>query len=361
MTLRSQMRHSTPAPRPASFLAVVVGMALLALTAACGSGSPAPTAAASNGPVKGASPQLVKAAQKEGQLVFYSVVLPEADQRVATAFQRAYGIKTRFIRLADTQLAQRYSAEAQSGASAADVVLSGNTAFVSQSEQKGWMTTLTKAGVPGYPGTFPAKFLRPQAGTAVVQLEPSGIAYNTQAVPKAQAPKQWTDLLNPHWKGKILLVDPTSAPPYTDFWYVIQQKYGTGFLSKLRGQVSRLYPGAVPVTQALAAGEGAIAVPDVPAVESAAAAKGAPLSFAQPDLTTGPEVVVGMSAHAPHPNAARLFAAFLLSAEGIKLLNQDPGSASPLQSSLPAEYTSVNHATAVTQQNAIYQAFGVKG
>ena len=61
------------------------------------------------------------------------------------------------------------------------------------------------------------------------------------------------------------------------------------FLQKLRAQASRLYPGVAPLTQALVAGEAAIAVPGVPSIFHPLAAQGAPIGMNTPGVTTGPE------------------------------------------------------------------------
>ena len=42
-------------------------------------------------------------------------------------------------------------------------------------------------------------------------LTPEVIGYNTQAVSKADAPKDWDDVLDPKWKGKILIRDPIAS------------------------------------------------------------------------------------------------------------------------------------------------------
>ena len=45
------------------------------------------------------------------------------------------------------------------------------------------------------------------------------IGYNTKLVPKGEAPKNWEDLLNPRWKGKLGMDDEEY------FWYAGMLKY----------------------------------------------------------------------------------------------------------------------------------------
>lgn len=340
-----------------------VALAVLAacVVAACGGSGQGGSKAASTGDP--ALDKLVAAAKKEGQVTFYSVPAEEEAQRVVDAFSQKYGIRTNFQRLVSAQLQQRFSAEAQAGAPGADAIIVSRSPFVVDAEKKGWLIGPGKAGIPGYPPAgLPKKFVQPEMSTAIIQLTPSAIAFNTDAVPATQAPKDWPALLNPRYKGKILMPDPSSSPAYIDFWYRIEKQYGIGYLRKLRGQVSRMFPSTVPMTEALAAGEGAIGVPAVPVVVTGLKGHGAPLDFAIPAATTGPEEIVGIAAKAKHPNAARLFAHFMLSAEGSKALSgNDPGTVSPYDTKrLPSGYESIDHAEAVKHQAEIYSAFGVK-
>ena len=129
---------------------------------------------------------------------------------------------------------------------------------------------------------YPKKFLT-NAGSAIVQLQPSGIMFNKNQVSAADAPKDWKDLLDPKWTGKIILTDPTMSPAFVDLWWAVAKKNGgMSFIQKLRAQASRLYPGVAPLTQALVAGEAAIAVPGVPSIYAPLAAQGAPIGMNTP-------------------------------------------------------------------------------
>lgn len=344
-----------PATLRSRCLAIVAVLAVA--LAACGDGPRAGTGADTGN----ASPELQKlidAAKKEGALTWYSVPAENAAKAASDAFGKKYGIPVKYIRLTSGDLSQRYAAEAETGKPAADLFLQSYTPFIGQAAEKGWTTKLPDAQIPGYGEGYPTEYLFPKEGTAVVQIQPSGLAINTNKT-NGVTIKDWPDVLDPKLKGQIILVDPRTSAAYIPFWNVIIKEYGEEFLTKLKAQNPRLGASSAPATQSLAAGEAAVVFPGVQTIVEDLKSKGAPLTYAQPGATTGPEVVVGLSAKAANPNAARLFVHFLMSAEGNKALNSVPGSYSPLEkSSLPGRYTFNKDAGTVPKEK-IYSLLGL--
>jgi len=308
---------------------------------------------------------LVKKAQAEGTLNFYTVPPDASVRRVVDEFTKRWGVKATWTRFGTAALQDRFGAEATSGNPGADLILISNSPWIGNALQKGWIIGPAKAGIPGWPAgkvpVYPRKYLT-NAGSAIVQLQPSGIMFNKNQVSPADAPKDWKDLLDPKWKGKIILTDPTQSPAFVDLWWAVAKKNGgMDFLAKLRAQASRLYPGVAPLTQALASGEAAIAAPGVPSIYAPLAAAGAPLGMNTPPVTTGPEATIGIAKDAKHPNAARLFAYFLLTKGGQNQLDADPGSVSPWDKvNEPKGYVRVDSNVSQKSAQDIYAAFGVK-
>lgn len=312
-------------------IATLVAVLLSGCAKPADEGSSAPTGASDE------LKTLIAAAQKEGELTWYSVPAENIAKAVSDDFAKKYGIKVKFVRLTSSDLSTRYSAEAQSGSPAADLFVGSYTPFVKTAATSGWTTPLPSAGIPGYPNGFPDKYLLPADGTAVIQVQPSGLSVNTKA--GGDAIKDWPDLLDPKWKGKIILVDPRASAAYVPFWNLIIKEYGEDFLTKLKAQTPILAASSAPATQQLAAGEGAVVMPGVQSIVEDLKTKGAPVAYVQPPASTGPEIVPGLSAKAAHPNAAKLFIHYLMSEEGNRILNSTPGSISPRNASaLPAKY-----------------------
>jgi len=293
---------------------------------------------------------LIKAARAEGELIFYSTATENIAKRIANAYTSKYGVKVSFTRLGgSTQLLQRYAADAESGAFAADMVFNagGTGPFAEDALKKGWIDAVLDAGIPAVrSGEYPIHFNR--GGSAIIQIAPWMLAYNSEKVKGADIPRDWPDLLKPAFKGQILVPNPASSVAYLDFWTLAIDKYGEKFFEQLRAQNLRGYPSGVPAVQALGAGEGAIAIPVVPALVEATRAKGAPLGISVIELTSGVEMQFMLTARAKakHPNAARLMAHYVMTREGNAVFNDDPGGMTIYDTSkLPKLYQSPKPAT----------------
>ena len=295
----------------------------------------------------GAAPQvdlesLIKAAKAENAVTFYSAATENVAKKIADGFTGKYGIKAQYIRLGSAAQQQRYAAEADGGNFAADVLfIAGNAStFAEDGIKKGWMESVSDAGIPAIRnGEYPARFLR--GTTAVVQIAPWGIGYNTESVKGGDVPKTWKDLVNPKFKGQLIIPDPASSDAYLDLWVLLLERYGESFFADIRASNPRRFPSGVPGTQSLGAGEGAVNAPVVSPQVFGLQAKGAPVAISIPEITTGVEIQLIMTnrAKAKHPNAGRLLAHYVASNEGNRALNDEPGSISVYDTSqLPKQY-----------------------
>ena len=271
---------------------------------------------------------LINAAKAEGEVTIYSAAPDSVPRRTGTAFTAKYGIKSGFIRLSTAPLAQRYFAEAESGTFAADIIITagGLEPYFPDGLKKGWVEPMSQANLPVLTGgEFPERFY--DGVSPVVQISPWMIAYNKDQVKGADIPKDWADMLDPKWKGKILLADPRVGLVFTQFWNILHERYGDGFFAQLRAQNPRRYPGGIPAVQGLAAGEGAMYPPVIPPVVTGVQERGAPVDTVTPEFTTGTQFYLILTARgkAKHPNAARLLANYIMSPEGNTVFNDEPG------------------------------------
>ena len=305
---------------------------------------------------------LVKAARAEGELLYYIGVTENVAKRTSDAFFAKYGVRATFVRLPGAAGVRRYATEAEAGNIAADLLFTSGPAeaFAADSAKKGWVEPISQAGLPVLRGEYPQRFLL--GHTAIVQVAPWIMAYNTERLKGSDIPKEWTDLLHPRFKGQLLLADPKAADAYLDQWNLFLDRYGESFLTRLKDQNMRVMQGAVPATNALAAGEGLVQFPGTSQQYQALIDKGAPLKMVTPDLTSGIELKVTVThrAKAKHPNAARLFANYVLSQEGNKVFNADPGLYSVYDlGGLPKQYVSPK-ADATARKDLVLKLLGLQ-
>ena len=303
---------------------------------------------------------LIKAAKAEGEVNFYSGATENVARRTGEAFQAKYGIKFAFTRLVGVQTEQRFGGEAAAGAFPVDFyMVAAAVPFAEDAVKKGWVEPMAQAGIPAIrSGEFPTRFLT--GPTGIVQVAPWGISYNTEKVKGADIPKDWPDLLNPKFKGQLLLPDPRASNAYSDHWGILIDKYGEDFLVKVRAQDYRAYPSGVPSTNALSAGEGMVQMPAVAAQVSATSAKGAPIALVIPAYATGVEMHVALThrSKAKHPAAGRLFVHFMMTSEGNRIFNSEPGSISVYDTALlPKQYVSPKR-DAIARKDLIAKLLG---
>jgi iron(III) transport system substrate-binding protein len=161
-----------------------------------------------------------------------------------------------------------------------------------------------------------------------VYLTPEVIAFNSEVVDSASAPRDWDDVLDPKWRGKVLIRDPiASGTMRTIFGMFLQRSIratgdtaaGFDWLRRLHGQTKEYVLNPTLLYQKLGRQEGVITLWDMPDIEPLRA-QGYPIDYRYPTSGT-PLVVDGVAVVKGAPNAelARRFVDFVGSEEGVLL------------------------------------------
>lgn len=259
-----------------------------------------------------------KQAASEPPLIWYSSQDPAFNSEVLKAFTAKYpDIKTEFFRLPSGALAARYSSERDAGLVAASLISLSDPNFVNAALEKKWLVEFNKRDLPSLDRLADGHFDR---GVAMTGINVSGITYNRDIVGSTPL-SGWKDLVRPEFKGKIALADPRNVPSFMALFRILSDEYGPDFLKQLAAQDLVIVPSAVPGTQQVAAGEYAIVFPNTLAVTAPVEAKGAPIDFVMPDLTTGVEYTTMLSTGASSPNGAKCLYNFLFTEEGQRAFN----------------------------------------
>src|SRR3972149_2085062 len=256
---------------------------------------------------------LVDAAKKEGKVVIYGSLESESMDAIAKIFTKKYGINVEYWRAASNKVLDRVLTEARSGRPLYDVVVTN----------RGPMLFLKKENVFGkYVSPESANFtedVRDPDGllSPIYRMGVVGILYNTKLVKPGEAPKSLDDLLNPKWRGKWVIPDP-SRHFTTGVWVRnLEEFYGKDWLTfakKLADTKPILVESFIPAAQKVTSGE-ALAGITYLKYGYIMGQEGAPLDYVRLPKMLADSHQIGIPAKAPHPNAARLFEDFFISRE----------------------------------------------
>jgi iron(III) transport system substrate-binding protein len=190
------------------------------------------------------TPELIEAAKKEGEVMFYGAITINSSKAIGDAFEKKYGIKLRHWRGDATELINRSLAEARAGKPGFDVTL-GNEVVMTTLDEKKLFAAFDPPAAKGYPKEFrdPAHRMTPW------RVLPYGINYNHQTVKAEEAPKTWEDLLAPKWKGKFGMANPGIHVTTLQFVLNLDKLLGPKWLrsSKVGPNKSRASAGAWPI------------------------------------------------------------------------------------------------------------------
>jgi iron(III) transport system substrate-binding protein len=150
------------------------------------------------------------------------------------------------------------------------------------------------------------------------------MAYNRNFLPADKAPKSWTDLLRPDFKGRKLIIQDSAAGTAFNQMYVLEKLLGMDFMRQWGAQQPVIVATAAQLIDLLNRGEALVGatVDHYRAFESEAIRSGIVGVYPTEGMPVT-MVPVAILKGAPHPNAARLFIDFTLSREGNTLLAHD--------------------------------------
>ena len=313
--------------------------ASLSLLTACGGGGSGSGGGAASASLDAETQALVTKAREAGPVTIYSMIDEAALRSISDGFSKKYGLKVTPVRLVSSDLTQRYSAEATAGKPVADAVILTDSPFYADALKKGWIYSYPDLQLPSAAQKVPEGFMSNNGATPVVSLVPTDTVINTDNV--KDKPSSWKDYADPKYKGKLMLAEPNSSPANAAFWSLMRDTYGDSFLQGVAANQPKWMGSAVPVTQAVAAGEGDLGHPGVAAVIDNLTKQGAPVERVSLTPTTGPEVALAVSKGSANEAGGKLMASYLLSAEGNKILNDSTSAISPFDTEATKGFTRV--------------------
>ena len=259
--------------------------------------------------------QLIEAAKKEGKVVWYTSMAIDTSKPLLDAFLKEYPfIKADLVRAGEEQLTNRMLSETRAGQWLFDAVSTSSIGALIERKM------ITPYLAPER-DAFMDQFKDPQGYWTGVFANNLILAYNTKMVAAKDAPKDYPDLLDPRWKGQILM-DPTDYDWFGTLIAAWGREKTVQYMQRLAKQQPSWRRGHGLTAQLLGAGETGLAWAYSFRIERMKR-EGAPVEWIE---TFDPIVVtisgIGLSAKATNPNAAKLLINFATSKRGQEMVRE---------------------------------------
>jgi iron(III) transport system substrate-binding protein len=259
--------------------------------------------------------QLYEAAKKEGKLTWYSAQYStKQSEDHAQEFSKRYpGVTVDVIRTTGQVAYARLTQDLRARAAQCDIFSGTDIGhYVTLKKNK----QLLKFVPENHAKLRPAyKNLDPDGYYFTTSANPTVMIYNTNLVKKEDAPKNWTDLTDPKWTNKVAVAHPGFSGSMGSWTVLMAKLYGWEFFDKLKKVNPLVGRSLLDPPTILNAGERAVGISSM-TTATKLVLDGNPIVIVYP--TDGVKLTLsatGIPANAPHPNAAKLFANYLLSAE----------------------------------------------
>src|SRR3982075_4072766 len=261
-------------------------------------------------PPEAITPQLIEAAKKEAKVVVYSAMDLPVGEKLGKAFEAQYpGIAVQIERSGSERLFQRIDQEFASGIRAADIVNSSDASHFITWKKNSWLAPFVTEDVAQH---FLPEYRDPDGMFATSRIWLSSIAYNTNLVKPEDAPKSYADLLDPKWAGKMVKGHPAYSGTIMTATFQLVRELGWDYLEKLSKQRVMQVQSSTDPPKKLSLCERAVMADGNEYGIVLLKEAGQPVEPVYPiegtPTISGP---TGIFATAPHPNAARLFQAWL--------------------------------------------------
>ena len=154
---------------------------------------------------------------------------------------------------------------------------------------------LLESYTPTWAAAVPDEAKDPQSRWYGTYLTPEVIAFNDQAIPAAEAPRDWDDVLDPKWKGKVVIRDPiASGTMRAIFGAMIAREYartgsaeaGYEWLRKLDANTKEYVLNPTLLYQKLGRQEGVISLYNMPDIATLKQRLNIPVSYVIPSSGT---------------------------------------------------------------------------
>lgn len=257
-----------------------------------------------------------KAVKEGGKLNFYGTLAQVNAEKILPVFEKKFpGIKINHVDATSDKLVTRAVTEARGGRTLGDI-LQIPLENVIQAHDQALLLDTNLPESSEYPAGLKGSFW------IASDLQYFIAAWNTNLVKKDEEPKSYDDFLLPRWKGR-LIAEPRDLEMLLAFakYRFKSDEKAIDFWKKIAAQNVEFHKGHSELAELLVAGQAAACLTCYSHHYPSRIKKGAPVNYM---LSEGVASINGTAIfkNAPHPNAALLFARWVASEEGQKVMAQ---------------------------------------
>ena len=265
--------------------------------------------------------KLIDAAKKDGgKVVLYGSLETPVVDAVIAAFRKKTGLNAEYWRASAMSVMNRAMSEYRAGNPLYDIVLNNSDPLLIMADE-GMIAKYDSPTAAKYPRDQIDPRLGPISRYGIV-----GVLYNKNIVKPEDAPKSIEDLVNPKYRGMLVMADPTlhvtTIQWLASLHRIMPKERTETFIRDLAAMKPTLVESMLPVSERVATGEIPIGLTFVKYAYSTAKG-GAPLDYVRVERMLGDSHFAVLSSKAPRPNAGKAFIDFYLDDESMKLLAQN--------------------------------------
>jgi len=267
--------------------------------------------------------KLYEAAKQEGQVVMYMNQPESFQNNFPVEFNKHYpGITLQFVNGQISELLTRIKEEQSAGKFVSDLHGSGSSVirmFCQDDRYESYIPpAVLEPGVKWLVDPLVDKddpTFKGKAKPLAISMLPAGVVINTNLVPPEKFPKSYKDLLDPWWRGKVVMADTRIPGGENAMFLGVKKLYGLEFWDEFYREVR---PAVITGNGAPLAARGEYhASLGQAKIDGLTDLEGTPIIWLHFDEgCTSTIYALAMIKGAPHPNAAKLLLNYIFSREG---------------------------------------------
>ncbi len=281
----------------------------------------------------------VAAAKEEGKVVVYGSAGGDIREALVKAFNERYGIPVEYLASRGPEIAQKILSEQRAGLYVADIILGASTPAVSQLKPAGALDHLEpflvlpevvdpkvwwENEIPWVDkGHYIIAFLAFDSCS-------TNLVTNSDIVKRGEI-KGFRDLLDPKWRGKMVMHDPTIEGRSNTFVGMLafhNMMGGVDYLRQLASQEPFISRDHRLLAEWVARGKYPVGICIESEPIEQMKSSGAPLQYVaaiEGSWVSAGTGFLSLPKNAPHPNASAIFVNWLLSKEGLIVYSEKAG------------------------------------